>query len=499
MKVLGGSTLLLALLFCGASPARPQAANDPEEQARRLLEDGRAYWREGKYKQALDNYSTIVSGFAATQSVDDALLEIGRHEADVEQNAEKARASFDAIAKRFPQSDSAPGAYYYLGLLALRNARGPADLEDALAQFTRVQRLYPKSEWVPRALHAAGLVQRRAGNLEEAVESQRRVSLEHPSSDAAAEAQFEIGHCLALLGEGARAMEEFQQVRNRFPEAPVAAQALDRVTMLWRLTQGGRPSFDLDTAFTVGGGEVLKDVRALLMTPARTLWIASDKTKSVVPFDAKGTMGPGFAVEDVRQLSLSPAGELVVASRLAARFGPRDLRSFALPGDKPGETQPLDRLSAVLALPGGDTLVADEKRKRVYRFGRNGEPKGSFPDAQQREVTRMALDSEGGIALLDADEKSVKVFDDSGKLLRAVLARGAGYELKKPADIAFDPARNLYLAEEDQGVLLFAPDAKLLSVLSGGDELRKLKALTLTPDGAVLVYSERAQRVLRFQ
>jgi hypothetical protein len=94
---------------------------------------------------------------------------------------------------------------------------------------------------------------------------------------------------------------------------------------------------------------------------------------------------------------------------------------------------------------------------------------------------------------------SVMVFDDSGKLVRAVLARGAGYELKKPVDMAFDPARNLYLAEEDQGVLLFAPDARLVSLLSGGEELRKLKALTLAPDGAVLVYSERSQRVLRFQ
>src|SRR3970282_1239527 len=102
------------------------------------------YFAQGKYKQALDNFNTIVSGVPNTESVDDALLEIGRYQADVEGDIEKARASFESVAKRFPQSDSAPGAYHYLGLITLERAKGAAELDDALAQFTRVRRLYPK-------------------------------------------------------------------------------------------------------------------------------------------------------------------------------------------------------------------------------------------------------------------------------------------------------------------------------------------------------------------
>ena len=156
--------LLALALLAAAAPARAQSSS-PDEQARRLLEDGRTYRSEGKSKQALDNFNTIVTGFQGTDSVDDALLEIGRYYLDVEGDDEKARQAFEQVAKRFPQSDGAPGAYYYLGWLALSRARTSAELDDALAQFTRVQRLYPGSAWVPKALYAAGLAHRKAGRL----------------------------------------------------------------------------------------------------------------------------------------------------------------------------------------------------------------------------------------------------------------------------------------------------------------------------------------------
>src|SRR5262249_14668688 len=156
-------------------------------------------------------------------------------------------------------SDSAPGAYYYLGMMTLGRANGPAELEDAQAQFSRLMTLYPLSDyWVPKALQARGLVFRKAGKLEEALEAQRRVSLEYPSSDAAPAAQLELGQLLALLGQPFPAMEEFQAVRNHFPESPEARVALDRITALYRLHGAGKAVFVADPAFSVGSGDVLK-------------------------------------------------------------------------------------------------------------------------------------------------------------------------------------------------------------------------------------------------
>ena len=474
------------------------AQNSPDEQARRLLEDGRAYWTQGKVKQALDNFNTIVTGFPNTDSVDDALLEIGRYHMDVEGNVEKAREAFDRVAKQFPQSDGAPGAYYYTGWLTVTRAGSLAELEDALAQFDRLQRLYPRSDWVPKALYASGIAQRKAGRLPEAVEAERRVSLEYPNSDAAPAAQFQIGHCLGLMGDPLLAMEEFQRVRNRFPESEWAGAALERTTALYRLYGAGKPVFTQDPAFSVGAGDILKDVRAILMTPGRTLWLASEKANAVVPFDAAGKIGPSLATQDVRGLSLSPRGEVLVVARLAVRVGPKDIKSFAVPGDKPGILEPLEHITAAVVTPGGSMLVADEDKKRVYRFDAQYLFKGSFPDAKPREVTKMVVDGEGGIVLLDRDEKSVRVYDEAGKLLRSLPGRGPGYEFKRPADVAVDPLRGTYVADEEGFIYVFSSQGQLLATLSG-EGLRRPKALTLDPAGAILAYDEKAQRVVRFK
>lgn len=488
--------LLLVVALAAASPASAQTS--PDQQARGLLEDGRSYLKDGKLKQALDNFNTIVSGFSATDSVDDALLEIGRYQMEAEKNLEKAREAFEQVAKRFPQSDGAPGAYYYLGMLALSRAAAPAEIEDALAQFARVQRLYPGSEWVPKALYASALAHRKAGRLPEAVEAGRRVFLEYPNSEAAPAAHFEVGHLLALMGEPRQAMEEYQQIRNRFGSSEWAPPALDRITALYRLYSSGKPAFLADPSYAVGAGDTLKDVRALLMTPARTLWIASDKVKSVVPFSPEGKMGTSVPGLHFGSLTLAPGGELMAAARLGVRVGPREVRSYAIPTDKPGVPEPLERIQAAVMTPGGFVLVADGKKKRIYRFDPKQQYQGVFPDTKDRNVTRMTLDGEGGIVVLDEDARSVQVFDEAGRLLRSIPARGAGYELRRPADVAVDPCRNLYVADREGGILVFSPQGQVLTVL-GGPELRRPLALTLDPSGAVLVYDEKAERVLRYR
>ncbi|HEX9189978.1 MAG TPA: tetratricopeptide repeat protein, partial [Vicinamibacteria bacterium] len=289
--------LVLALAALGGAAA---AQETPDEQARRLLEDGRAYRAQGKLKQALDNFTIVVSSFPTTESVGLALIEIGRYRMDVDGDAEKARASFEQVTKQYARSEAAPGGYYYLGLLTLNRATTAADIDDALANFSRVATLYPRSEWVPRALAASARAHRKAGRYAEAADLNRRVSLEYPASDAAAEAQFEIGQALALQGQPRMAMEEFQQVRNRFPGSPWAVPALERTTALYRLFGGAKPAFAADAGLALAGGDVLKDVRALAAAPGGTLWVASGKTRSAVPFDASGKAGPGRSVEDPR-------------------------------------------------------------------------------------------------------------------------------------------------------------------------------------------------------
>ncbi len=487
----------LLLLALAALPLAAAAQETPDDQARRLLEDGRAYRAQGKLKQALDNFNIVVSSFPSTDSVGLALLEIGRYRMEVDGDVEKARASFEQVTKQHARSEAAPGGYYYLGLLTLTRATGAAELDDALANFTRVATLYPRSEWVPRALAASARAHRRSGRYAEAADLNRRVSLEFPASDAAAEAQFEIGQALALQGQPRVAMEEFQQVRNRFPHSPWAQPALERTTALYRLFGGARPAFAPDPAFTLAGGDTLKDVRALAAAPGGTLWVASGKSRSAVPFDGPGKPGPGLSVEEPRALSLTPTGELVLAGRAAVRLGPKDVRSFTTPPEKAGAApKPVDKILAAAVTTGGFVLVSDEDREAILRYDAKGQYLGTFPgsDGARRKVSRILVDGEGDIVTLDREEKVVRVWHETGRQVRAIGPAG----LKRPTDVAVDAFRNLYVADEELGILVFNPQGQPLATI-GSPELRRPKAVTLDPTGAVLVYDERSERVLRYR
>src|SRR4029077_13930302 len=140
-------------------------------------------------------------------------------------------------------------------------------------------------------------------------------------------AQFELAQDLALTGEPRSAMEEFQQVRNRYPDSEWSPRALDRITALYRLYGSAKPAFAVDSTYSVGAGDTVKDVRAIVMTSARTLWIASDKVKSAIPFAPDGKMGPGLAGEDLQSLSLAPNGDLLVIAARAVRLGPKNLQT----------------------------------------------------------------------------------------------------------------------------------------------------------------------------
>jgi hypothetical protein len=58
--------------------------------------------------------------------------------------------------------------------------------------------------------------------------------------------------------------------------------------------------------------------------------------------------------------------------------------------------------------------------------------------------------------------------------------------------------RNTYLADEEAGVLVFSPQGELLATVTAED-MKRPRALSLDPSGAILVYDDKLEKVLRFK
>ena len=282
----------LACLVSLLAVASAAAQETPDQQARRLLEDGRTYRSQGKLKQAFDNFTIVVSSFPGTDSVGQALLEIGRYRLDVEGDLDKARAAFEQVTKEHARSDAAPGAYYHMGLLTLARAAGPADVEDALAQFMRVETLYPHSLWVPRALHGAAMAHRRAGRY-------RRGGRPRPQGLARVPRERRGRGRAVRDRPGAGAAGRAAAGDGGVPAGPQPLPA--RASGRSRRSSGSRscigcsagrsPCFAADAGFTLAAGEFLKNVKALAMAPGGALWIASGKMKAAAMVDTSAADG----------------------------------------------------------------------------------------------------------------------------------------------------------------------------------------------------------------
>jgi len=171
--------------------------------------------------------------------------------------------------------------------------------------------------------------------------------------------------------------------------------------------------------------------------------------------------------------------------------------AFAIPSDKPGEMDQVDRIGAATVLVSGDVLVSDLKRKRVLRFKGNTFS-SFFPDRSEREVIKMVTTVKGEVIMLRKDDRSLEIVDDGGRPVSRIPSRGAGYEWKKPVDLALDAFSNLYVVDEDQGIFVLSPRGELMTTF-GAAEIKKSRAIAIDLTGAALVYDDRTETIVRFK
>lgn len=510
LVVTGGVVALAGALVSAQTPAS-------EDVARRQLESGRSFARQGNYTEALKDFRAVADTHGSTSVADNALLEIARYYFSVAGDFKEAAGAVDAILKKYPTSDSAPDAYLMAGRLALARSRQSADLKEALANFDRVYRLFPASDAVPASLYYSADSHYHAREFSEAIGHLGRVTAEYPSSPAAADAYVAMGRVLLALGEPILAMEELQQARNRWPNTPAAAHALARNTLLHRLYVRGRGGQPFALSSETAGPAKLQNVVALATTGRGAVYWASE---SGVGAAAPATADRPPTAARPRGLVIDTTGNLLVIDGAALRPVSGTAISIALPQPN-GVPKPLDRIDAAVQLSNGDWLVMDGGERTIHRFGRAGGLAGAFAPIR---VTRLAVNVMDDVAGIDRDQKAIAIFDGAGKPIGRIPFRGAGYELQNPEDLTFDTFGHLYVLDRG-AIAVFSPfpaapaasaatpPAAAAPAATGGYRLvtffsvpekdpsgfRRATSFALDSSGGVFLYDERAARILVYR
>ncbi|HEY7817235.1 MAG TPA: tetratricopeptide repeat protein [Vicinamibacteria bacterium] len=486
-----------ALALAAASVAGAQA---PADLARQHLESGIQFYQQQRYNQALNDFQIIVTSMPNTEFADDALLQIGRYYLEVEENFSRAKESLDTILRSYPTSDSAPGAYYYLGEVTFRSDRTGKMLDDALANYQRVF-LYPANPWIPAALYSTGLALERQGKVQEAVDAYFQVIVDHPRSEWTGGARLGVGRSYVRQGDPLEAMAQFQQARNTHPDGPEAEAALDWLTLLFRLygtrMLGQSVSFKRDSGFNPAVKDKLNEVIAV-RSSASGVHVLDRDTKRILTFDGTGKLASSQPAVEPYGLSVDARGELVVANERAVVVEGKP-STFTVPSEK--GPKPLEKIRGAVRDRLGDLYIYDEGEKKVLRFRPTGDLVGPFPDATPRELLKIEMDPIGNVLLLDKRNRDVTVLNPEGRAVARIQTEKGEWGMKKAVDIALDPAGYLYVLDEQEAkIAVFDASYQFVTLLTQqnlGGALAKPTSLDVDSSGDLYVYDEKEKAVVR--
>jgi TolA-binding protein len=449
----GAGILAGVSVACWVAAGFAQApATSDEEVAKRQLESGRAFARQGNYTEALKDFRAVADTHPTSSVADDAWLEIAKYYLDVVADLKQASVAVDAILKNYPTSDSAPDAYVMAGRLALSRSHQAVDLDAALANFDRVPRLFPTAKAVPRSLLFASEALRYARRFEDALAELGRIEAEYPTDEAAPGAYLASGHVLLPLGDPISAMEELQRVRDRWPNSPEAPIALAHTTLLHRLyVRAKNGSAYALTPETGGPAKLENNVSAVTMSGKNAVYWANENGIGIV---TPATADKAPSSVKPRGLTVDAAGALVAFD--AGGLQPQNGKSIplALPKQN-GAVEPLKNLEAAVELSNGDWIVADDSEKVIHRFTRAGAYVGIF--AQVR-VSRLAVNALDEVAAIDREQKNIALFDATGKSVGRIPLKTTTYELQNPEDLTFDDFGHLYVLDR-VSIAVFSPFA----------------------------------------
>jgi tol-pal system protein YbgF len=196
-------------------------------------------------KQATDQGAKIDQVSGQIQALNDTLDELKARLTKVTQQLENMQSAQQSIqanqaqeqAKQQALASAPPPDVLYNNALRDYNG-GKNDL--ATQEFSDYVKFYPNTDLAGNSYFYLGELQFRQGNYQQAAQSYDLVLQNFPSGNKAASAQLKKGLALIELGKQDDGVAELRHVIQRYPHAPEALQAKEKLRKLGASTTAGR-------------------------------------------------------------------------------------------------------------------------------------------------------------------------------------------------------------------------------------------------------------------
>jgi outer membrane protein assembly factor BamD (BamD/ComL family) len=490
MRIAAALGICALTLSIGAVPIQ----NESEVRARGWFAHGTAMRDQGNYEEALKDFRQIVDTLPESSVADKALLEVARYQFDVQRDLDATEQTLIRLKKDYSKGEAIPWAWVLSGRISLARRESAARIASAVNDLERVAAIYPDSDAVPAALYYRAEADRLSRRTDAAKQEFLDVAQRYSRNEWAAKALLGAARCHVDAGDGVSALQAAQRVRDRFPNSPEAAAALNWTTILYRLYIRARSEAPFDYVKRLSGSATaIKDVKAIGVT-------ADGEVMAVLPLAVANLSAPQRPLrmpELVRDLQIDWADRLWGASaqHVMAASGPPVLLPIPHRPDRPNEHPQVEDISSFVVTSIRDLLVADHGHGATYRFTSAGKYVAKWIDGAP---DRMAIDPDDNIAI--PKNESVSVFDREGRPQHAIPRNGTGYEMKSVRDLAYDSLGHLYVLDRSHGaIFIFSPSGQYMTQFELAEKspgaFRKAAAIAVDHSGRLYIYDERAEAI----
>ena len=220
-----------------------------------------------------------------------------------------------------------------------------------------------------------------------------------------------------------------------------------------------------------GPGGKLKDVTAIAVGPDGSLFVGEQDRRDRVDAERRAA-AVGRQPASRARCSWTPAAALVALQKaVLQQEGNAGTRPVLVTLTVPRDGGPAKVLEDISAVGGALDRRAPRRGPRQRARCSGSMPRGKYVGRSRRSApTAWRVGPGDQVALLDRDNKSVAVFDRTGKAWSSIAPGAAtGYELTKPTDVAFDVLGHLYVLDR-RAVSVFAPDGRLVTSFAIADK-----------------------------
>jgi streptogramin lyase len=323
-------------------------------------------------------------------------------------------------------------------------------------------------------------------------------------------------------------MLALERSRLRAPDSPVAAQALDRLTLLHRLrllpsgaaapssgaaaTPGGSAAarvewtalYRVDPEYGAGPAQdaagAIRGINDLSIDGQGLLVAASPRTPAVFRFDARGRVREQISHPGPDHVAAAEGLAVFITGKEQIAVNARNWSGVDLPGAEgrpPADYGPI----AVDAFGRVHLLDRRENAVLVYDRGRRLVAAARPPAGREGRFVDLAAGEDGNVLVLDAKARLVVGLSQGREVRRVDLAPTG---ITEPASLAVDGIGDLYVLDARTGsVFVIDPAGRPLTIIrlprEAAARIGEVGALAVDPQGRVYLAGRKSGLLVRLQ